>query len=281
MSKKVALLCDSSADISEAEAKELGIYVLRMPVIVDGKEYVEGIDIFDEDIFAALQAQKKITTTQPSMGEMVRKWDELLQDHDQILYLPLSKALSGTCASAMKLAKGMYEGKVIVIDSTFVCYPVVYMLEAAKGMLEKGYSCEEIKEKIEKEGELFAILIPENLTALKNGGRISPAAAALAGMLKIHPLLKVENGGIDVQDKVRTAQRAYKAGIEYVTQNIDPSEYDWMIIHAGNDSVCDALREDLEKATGRPVDKRVFRAVILSHAGKGTIGFGRIRRIHY
>lgn len=281
MSKKVALLCDSSADISEAEAKELGIYVLRMPVIVDGKEYVEGIDIFDEDIFAALQAQKKITTTQPSMGEMVRKWDELLQDHDQILYLPLSKALSGTCASAMKLAKEMYEGKVIVIDSTFVCYPVVYMLEAAKGMLEKGYSCEEIKEKIEKEGELFAILIPENLTALKNGGRISPAAAALAGMLKIHPLLKVENGGIDVQDKVRTAQRAYKAGIEYVTQNIDPSEYDWMIIHAGNYSVCDALREDLEKATGRPVDKRVFRAVILSHAGKGTIGFGRIRRIHY
>ena len=84
-----------------------------------------------------------------------------------------------------------------------------------------------------------------------------------------------------MQDKVRTAQRAYKAGIEYVTQNIDPSEYDWMIIHAGNDSVCDALREDLEKATGRPVDKRVFRAVILSHAGKGTIGFGRIRRIHY
>ena len=67
--QKVALLCDSSADISEAEAKELGIYVLRMPVIVDGKEYVEGIDIFDEDIFAALQAQKKITTTQPSMGK--------------------------------------------------------------------------------------------------------------------------------------------------------------------------------------------------------------------
>ena len=89
----------------------------------------------------------------------------------------------------MQLAKERYEGKVIVVDSTFVCYPVIYMLKAAQEMLAKGYTCTQIKEKIEKEGELYAILIPENLTTLKNGGRISPAAAALAGMLKIHPLL--------------------------------------------------------------------------------------------
>ena len=73
MEKKVALLCDSSADISEEEARELGIHVLRMPVIVDGKEYLEGISIFDEDILAALRAQKKITTTQPSIGEIARR----------------------------------------------------------------------------------------------------------------------------------------------------------------------------------------------------------------
>ena len=128
MEKKVALLCDSSADISEEEARELGIYVLRMPVIVDGKEYLEGVSIFDEDILAALRAQKKITTTQPSIGEIARKWDELLKDHDQVFYLPLSRELSGTCASSINLAKEQYAGKVIVVDSTFVCYPVIYML---------------------------------------------------------------------------------------------------------------------------------------------------------
>ena len=80
----------------------------------------------------------------------------------------------------LRLAQERYEGKVTVVDSTFVCYPVIYMLKAAREMLEKGYTCAQIKEKIEKEGELFAILIPENLNALKNGGRISPAAAALA-----------------------------------------------------------------------------------------------------
>ena len=281
MEKKVALLCDSSADISEEEARELGIYVLRMPVIVDGKEYLEGVSIFDEDILAALRAQKKITTTQPSIGEIARKWDELLKDHDQVFYLPLSRELSGTCASSISLAKEQYAGKVIVVDSTFVCYPVIYMLKAAREMLEKGYTCEQVKEKIEKEGDLYAILIPENLTTLKNGGRISPAAAALAGMLKIHPLLKVERGGIDVQDKVRTAQRAYKIGIDCVTRDIDPQDYDWMIIHADNEKLCDELRTQLQEATGRPVDKRVFRCVIMSHTGEGTIGFGRIRRLHY
>ncbi len=281
MKNKVAFLCDSSADISEEQAKELGIHVLRMPVIVDGKEYLEGITIFDEDILQALRAQKKITTTQPSMGEIVRKWEELLQTHEQVFYLPLSKQLSGTCASAIKLAQEQYAGKVIVVDSTFVCYPVIYMLQAAQEMLEKGYTCEQIKEKIEQEGELFAILIPENLTALKNGGRISPAAAALAGMLKIHPLLKVEQGGIDVQDKVRTAQRAYKEGIRCVLAGINPEEYDWMIIHADNEKLCDELRAQLQEASGRPVDKRVFKSVIMSHTGEGTIGFGRIRRLHY
>ena len=68
MEKKTALLCDSSADVTEEEAKELGIHVLRMPVIIEGKEYLEGVSVFDSDILEALRAQKKITTTQPSAG---------------------------------------------------------------------------------------------------------------------------------------------------------------------------------------------------------------------
>lgn len=281
MEKKVALLCDSSADVSEKEAAQLGIHVLRMPIVIDGQEYREGIDLFDADILQALREQKKITTTQPSIGEIVKKWEELLQDHDQVFYLPISRELSGTCANALRLAKERYAGRVIVVNSTLVCYPIVYMLRAAREMLEKGYTCEQIKEKIEREADLFAILIPENLTALKNGGRISAAAAALAGMLKIHPLLKVENGGIDVEDKVRTAAKAYKVGIDRVVRDVNPEEYDWMIIHADNDAVCDQLRSMLQEASGQPVDKRVFRAVILAHTGAGTIGFGRIRKLHY
>ena len=74
-----------------------------------------------------------------------------------------------------------------------------------------------------------------------------------------------------MQDKVRTAQRAYKIGIDCVTRDIDPQDYDWMIIHADNEKLCDELRTQLQEATGRPVDKRVFRSVIMSHTGEGKI----------
>lgn len=280
MEKRVALLCDSSADISEAEAKELGIHVLRMPIIIDNETFTEGVDIFDEDILKALKADKKISTTQPSPGSMLALWDELLKEYDQVLYFPLSSGLSSTCANAINFARD-YQGKVVVIDSTFACYPIVCMLLMARDMLEKGYSAEQIKERFEQEANMYAILIPENLNALKNGGRISPAAAKLAGMLKIHPLLTVENGKIDVYDKVRTLSKAYQRGIEAVTKDIDPNDYEWMIIHAYNETECLKLKEQLEKAVNRPVQVREFKAVIASHTGEGTIGFGRYKKLDY
>lgn len=280
--KKVAFLCDSSADISAQQAKTLDIHVIRMPIIIDGISYTESETIQDQDLIQALKANKKITTTQPSLGEIITMWEELLKTHDEVFYLPLSKELSGTCRNAIQLAsQEPFCGKVIVVDSTFACFPIVKMLEIARDMYAKGYSGTEIKRKIEEEGELFAILIPENLNALKNGGRISPAAAALAGLLKIHPLLKVENGAIDVQDKVRTLSKAYKAGIEACVKNINTDDYLWMIIDADNRKASDELKGMLEEACHQSVEQCVFKAVLLAHTGPGTIGFGRIKKIKY
>ncbi|MCI8850792.1 MAG: DegV family protein [Erysipelotrichaceae bacterium] len=280
--KKVAFLCDSSADISAQQAKALDIHVIRMPIIIDGISYTESETIQDQDLIQALKANKKITTTQPSLGEIITMWEELLKTHDEVFYLPLSKELSGTCRNAIQLASQVpFCGKVIVVDSTFACFPIVKMLEIARDMYAKGYSGTEIKRKIEEEGELFAILIPENLNALKNGGRISPAAAALAGLLKIHPLLKVENGAIDVQDKVRTLSKAYKAGIEACVKDINTDDYLWMIIDADNRKASDELKGMLEEACHQSVEQCVFKAVLLAHTGPGTIGFGRIKKIKY
>lgn len=278
--KKVAFLCDSSADISAEQAKALDIHVIRLPIIIDGISYTESETIQDQDLIEALKANKKITTTQPSLGEIMTMWEKLLETHDEVFYLPLSRELSGTCRNAIQLAsQEPFCGKVIVVDSTFACFPIVKMLEMARDMYAKGYSGTEIKRKIEEEGELFAILIPENLNALKNGGRISPAAAALAGLLKIHPLLKVENGAIDVQDKVRTLSKAYKAGIEACVKDINPDDYLWMIIDADNRKASDELKGLLEEACHQSVEQCVFKAVLLAHTGPGTIGFGRIKKI--
>lgn len=278
--KNIAILCDSSADLSVDEANELGIHVLRMPVIIDGVEYKEAITITTAQIIDKLKANAKVTTTQPSLGEFKQCWDELLETYDQILYLPLSKNLSGTNAAAMQLAQE-YDGKVVVIDSTFVCQPVVTMLKWAKDMIAKGYSAQQIKEMFEQQGELYALLIPETLTTLKNGGRISPAAAALGGLLKIQPILKVENGAIDVYDKVRTLKKAYKVAAEAITKVDDASDYAWMVIHTNNLKAAQEIKEQLEATLHQPVEIKEFNAVIVAHTGDGTIGIGRIKKIKY
>ncbi len=280
--KKVAFLCDSSADISAEQAEALDIHVIRMPIIIDGVSYTESETIQDQELIQALKDNKKITTTQPSLGEIMTMWENLLKTHDEVFYLPLSRELSGTCRNAIQMAQQEpFLDKVIVVDSSFACYPIVKMLEMARDMYAKGYEGKEIKRKIEEEGELFAILIPENLNALKNGGRISPAAAALAGLLKIHPLLKVEHGAIDVQDKVRTLSKAYKAGIEACVKDVNPADYMWMIIDADNRSASNELKGMLEEACHQSVEQRIFKAVLLAHTGPGTIGFGRIKKIKY
>lgn len=280
--KTIALMCDSSADITKEEAAQLGIHVLRMPITINGKEYIEEETITDEEIIEALARGDSVKTAQPIIGNMTKMWAELLKEYDEVFYIPLTKALSGTCQTAIAMAKeGPFLNKVFVLNSDFVCYPVIHMLKTARDMFEKGYDCATVKEKFEQEGELFAILIPETLTALKNGGRISPAAAALAGLLKIQPLLKVDHGAIDLVDKVRTLKKAYKEGIQVVMDGIDPQEYDWMIIDAYNRKVSDELKGMLEEACGQSVQQRTFKAVIMSHTGQGTIGFGRIKKIKY
>ena len=243
--KKIALMCDSSADITEEEAKALDIHVLRMPITIDGKEYIDSKTISDNDIIEALRAEKQVKTAQPVIGDMVNMWIDLLKDYDEVFYLPLSNKLSGTCQTAIGLSK-KFEGRVHVVDSELVCCPVVSVLKMARELLEEGYSCAQVKKKIEDDGELYAVIIPENLTALKNGGRISPAAAALAGLLKIQPLLSVEHGAIDLVDKVRTLKKAYREGIERVTKDIHPEDYIWMIIDADNRAMSDELKPILE-----------------------------------
>ncbi|MEG0506638.1 MAG: DegV family protein [Longicatena sp.] len=278
--KNIALMCDSSADITKEEAEKLGIHVLRMPISINGQEFIEEETIFDEDIIKALKRGDGVKTAQPILGDLAIMWKQLLETYDEVFYIPLSRELSGTCRVALAMAQ-TYEGKVYVLDSTYVSYPVVHQLLIAKDMFEKGYDGASVKKKLETESDLFAILIPETLTALKNGGRISPAAASLAGLLKIQPLLKVDEGAIDLVDKVRTLKKAYREGIRVVMDGIDPNDYDWMIMDAYNREVSDELKIILEEATQCKVEQHVFKAVIMSHTGPGTIGFGRMKKIKY
>ena len=282
--KKIAYMCDSAADISVAEAEKLNIHVLRMPISIDSKTYTEGVDVTIEDIINALNAGKSVKTSQPVLGDIINMWDTLLEEYDEIFYVPMAKSLSGTCANAINLShEEPYENKVFVLDSTYIAYPVVNLLLWSRQQAKAGHSILEIKNKIETEGGMQAVLIPENLETLKNGGRITPAAAAMAGLLKIQPLLWLDENGIDQLAKVRTLKKAYMKGLESILEGVENvDDYDYMIIDANNREVSNQFLPALKEVTHQDyIEQRHFNAIILSHTGPGTIAFGRIKKLKF
>lgn len=273
---RIAVMVDSSSDITNEEAEKLGIYVIRMPIVIGDKEYIEFDEIDEEILGKMMKAGAVAKTQQPPLGKVLEMWEKLLTIYDEIIFIPLSSKLSGAYQSAY-LASKEFGGRVTVVDALHACAPIKVLAKYTKEMIRKGYTSKEIKYKLENETELYAILIPADLVYLKRGGRISGAAAALAGMLKIVPLLTVENGAIDVYTKVRTAKKAYQTAIEHVIDIENREDYDWMFLSVDfkeHRQVCDQFKE----ALGLEVGEDTIRSVIMAHTGPGTMALGRMKR---
>lgn len=105
----VAIVTDSNSGISQAEGKELGIYVIPMPFLVDGKLYFEDVDMNKEQFYHFLENDADLSTSQPSPGDVMDLWDKLLKEYDEIVHIPMSSGLSASCSTAMGLAGIMME----------------------------------------------------------------------------------------------------------------------------------------------------------------------------
>lgn len=276
---KIAIVTDSSAEISLQEEKEIGIRVIRMPLTVDGEVFVEARDITREDLIQAMLDGKSVGTSQPNLQFTQEVFEGLLKDYDHIIYLPISQHLSGTYSSAAVLMHEL-EDKLTIIDTRFVSWPLKIMALQAKQMVEDGMSPHEIQEILERDSFMYASLIPEDIQYLKRGGRITSAAAAAANLLKIIPVLKVTEGRIDLSEKVRTHKKALNFGIEKVVSLGNFDEYEWCVLNGGYDQ--DKIEEiavNLENVTGQPVVRGELHAIVLAHTGPGTIGIVAVKKV--
>ncbi|MCI5773349.1 MAG: DegV family protein [Erysipelotrichaceae bacterium] len=276
--KKIAIMVDSGADITVGEAKEMGVYVVRMPVVVDGVEYIEEKEINDREMAKMMRNGAVAKTSQPLLGESIKMWEALLKDYDEVLFLPISSGISGTYQTSSRASEAdEFKDKVFVVDSKFVCAPTKVLIGFIKQMIKAGYDSKMIKEKVEKEAELFAIIVPEDLVYLKRGGRISNAAAMLGNLLKIVPVLKVENGAIDVQTKVRTVSKAHQVAMETVADVENKDDYVWLMLSCDTDIT--NYKEQFAKICGCEVVTDSIKAVVMSHTGPGTFACGRVKKI--
>lgn len=278
--KRIAVVTDSSADISNEQAKQLNVRVVRLPVIVDNVEYIENTTITLKEFTDKMRNGSIVKTSQPSIGNVCAIWDEALQEADEVIYVPLSSGLSGSYNSAV-LASQNYDGKVTVIDARFACAPTQYLLKEIHELIHMGKTSSEIKSFVEENMSMHAILIPEDLTYLRRGGRISAAAAALGNLLKIVPLLSVENGQIDVYDKVRTTRKAYKMALDFTLNVENPDDYYFLVLYGGEESEAskELYRQLCEHVNPDDTYYGSIYPVILAHAGPGTVGIGYVKKL--
>ena len=217
----VAIVTDSNSGISQAEGKELGIYVIPMPVLVDGKLYFEDVDMNKEQFYHFLENDADLSTSQPSPGDVMDLWDKLLKEYDEIVHIPMSSGLSASCSTAMGLARD-YDGKVQVVDNQRISVTMQQSVMDAKHLVAAGKSAAQIKEILEKEAlESSIYLMVDTLKYLKKGGRITPSAALLGSALNLKPILQIQGDKLDAYKKVRGVKAAKKNMLEVMKKDVE------------------------------------------------------------
>ena len=212
---KTAVLTDTNSGITVAEGEKLGIYVLPMPVIVQDHYYLEGVDITNEQLYKAMISDQEVSSSQPSPGEVMALWDRVFKDgYDEIVYIPMSSGLSGSCHSAAQLAED-YDGKVYVVDNHRISVTLMESVLDGKALAKQGKSACEIKKILEEQSYQASIYVAvDSLKYLKKSGRITASAAAIANMFSIKPVLSIQGEKLDLFAKVRGLKQSEKKMIE-------------------------------------------------------------------
>lgn len=283
---RVAIVTDTNSGISLAEGARLGVFVLPMPVLIDGQIRYEGIDLTPDEFYAAQQAGRDISTSQPSPGDVMDLWDRVLEEYDALVYIPMSSGLSTSCQTASALAED-YGGRVQVADLRRIS--VTQRLAALDGveLAKLGCTAEEIREELERISMDAMIYIGvETLTYLRRGGRVTPAAAAMGNLFNIKPLLKIQGDRLDAFAKIRGVKACKQRMVEALQEDVEQYLQKGWHFHVATahtyrtQDEIQAWQKALEDSfPGIPATHGELALSIGCHTGPGAFGMGVVRRV--
>lgn len=278
---KIAVVTDSNSGITQAQAKEMGITVLPMPFMIDGETYYEDITLTQEQFYQRLKDNSDISTSQPTPDSIMKLWDELLKEYDQIVHIPMSAGLSGSCATAMMLAgEDEYEGKVFVVDNHRISVTQYQSVKDTMMLADMGMDGAQIKKCLEETAADSVIFVTvDTLKYLKKGGRITPAAAALGTLLRIKPVLIILGEKLDSFAKARTMKQAKTLMMNAIQKELDERLHDseckdchLAIAHSDNEEAALEFKKEVEE---RFPDADIYLAPlslsIACHIGPGAL----------
>lgn len=283
--KKTGIVTDSHSSITQDEAERLGIWVLPMPFYFGEECYYEDVDLSREEFFSRLKNGEKVTTTQPSPAEVMEIWDRALAECEEILYLPMSSGLSGSCSTAKLLAEDEpYKGRVFVVDNGRISTLLHRSILDAIDMIDKGMDTAAIRDTLEKSRNNMVIYIGiDDLKYLKMGGRISASSAFIGGMLSIKPILKFDTGLLERYKEARGTAKMKKEIIAAMKHDMETRFKDWkdrgelylLAATSASDEETEAWVRDIQEAfPGMEVLCDRLSLGVSCHIGPGGLGIG-------
>lgn len=219
---KIAIVSDSNSGITQSEAEELGVFIVPMPVLINGEQFFEDLSLSQEQFYEKLKSDAQVSTSQPSAFDVGELWTKLLKEYDKIIHIPMSSGLSETCNTLTHLAETDFAGKVYVIDNQRISITMRQSVLDSLKMLKEGKTAEEIRDWLMETKMQSSIYIMVNtLKYLRKGGRLTPAVAAIGTLLKIKPVLQIQGEKLDSFSKVRKLADAKVTMINAIKKDMD------------------------------------------------------------
>lgn len=276
---KLAVITDSSAVLSREILEREGVFVLDIPVTIDGQTYIEGKNLTAQEFYQKMATSKELPkTSQPSLAELEECLTHLHKDgYTHVIGLFLSSGISGFYQN-IQFLKDEYEGMTVAFpDSKITSAPLGLMVENVLRCLDAEMSFEEILKRLDYQIALTsAFIMVDDLNHLVKGGRLSNGAALLGTLLSIKPILYfTDEGKIEVYEKVRTEKKAVKRLVEILQEKTADTDFEIMIIHANAEEKALEFKKLLQESGlqgNLPIV--TFGAVIGTHLGEGAIAFG-------
>ena len=285
---KVAIVTDSNSGITQKEAKALGVYVLPMPFTVDNETYLEDVNLTQKEFYEKLKGDADIFTSQPSPDAVMKLWDEILKEYDEIVHIPMSSGLSGSCQTAMMLAQD-YEDKVYVVNNQRISVTQRQSVLDALELSKRGKTAAEIEKILIEDKFNSSIYITlDTLYYLKKGGRLTPAVAAIGTLLRLKPVLQIQGEKLDTFAKARTTKQGKAIMMDAIKNDMEnrfKTDYTGMhlqIAHTENEEAAEQLKAELlELYPGSEIVINPLSLSVSCHIGPGALAIAVCKNMNY
>lgn len=284
MKERIAIVTDTNSGISVEEAARLGVYLVAMPVILNGETFFENVTITQEEFFTRLKQGVDVGTSQPAPGQLMDLWDRLLEEYEELIYFPMSSGLSGGFQTAAMLAEE-YDGRVYVVNNRRISVTLRQSVMEAKYMADQGVPADQIAKRLTDDGLNSDIFVAVNtLELLKKSGRVTAAGAAVATILSIKPILRIQGSKLDAWRKARGMKNAMQEMINGLKQDREDGFTGSNVViraaYSGSRTDGEIWQETLQQAfPDLKIGMDPLPLSIACHVGDGALGVGIMNNI--